>query len=92
MPWWKKFAATYFRMIFCNFCDRAFYDGELITIRNVAGTELMYHHGCWIQYADNNRKLAEIFGETFDQDSMVPEQFFCRVFRTHQIAPKTLTE
>ena len=72
-------------MLYCEFCERSFYEGEEITIRSVAGTETMYHHGCWLAYSDELRKVAAAFGPEFDQQTEVPIQFYSRIFHSGQI-------
>lgn len=68
-------------MIYCHWCDREFYEGETITIRNLFGTEVPYHGGCFVGWAENEEKLREIFGEVADQDV----EFFTRNFRAAQV-------
>jgi hypothetical protein len=71
-------------MIYCQRCDRSFYDGEVITIRSVAGTEEAYHHGCFVEWTDEQREVAKSFGPTFDQSPELPVEFFSRTFRDSQ--------
>ena len=76
-------------MLFCNRCDKPFYDGEEITIRNLNGTELVYHHSCFISWTDEQREVEKSFGGCFEQDSEKTVEYYSRTFRDSQIADCT---
>ena len=76
-------------MLYCEYCATGFFDGEVITIRNLNGTELMYHHGCWISFSDEQRKVAAAFGHDFDFEDGAAIQFYSRVFQDRQITSES---
>ena len=77
-------------MLFCCGCDKPFFDGEWLTIRNVNGTELLYHHECFIAWTDELRDAAKTFGPDFDADPKVVIEYYERQFFSYQIlTPKS---
>jgi hypothetical protein len=71
-------------MIFCSWCDRPFFDGEPQTIRDLNGTEIPYHCGCFEHWRKNETVLSEIFNEgdvTWETTSTT----FERIYRDSQI-------
>jgi hypothetical protein len=52
-------------MITCSWCDREFFDGELVMFRMCRGTEMPYHEECWNEWVAEKQKEAETFGHDF---------------------------
>jgi hypothetical protein len=69
-------------MIFCYWCDRKFFENEVLTIRNLSGTEIPYHGGCFAAWCDKEEVLADVMGES----SPEPVEIFTRIFRAAQVA------
>lgn len=81
----EKLALYKAEMLFCAYCQNSFFDGELITIRNVNGTEQPYHHECLVNWTAELRDTAKTFGPDFDHDPGVSVSYYERQFFEHQI-------
>ena len=61
-------------------------DGEIISVRNVAGTEIVYHGSCWSDFLAEQLKISQEFGFEFDLKDFPS---FLRPFYLRQIAVGT---
>jgi hypothetical protein len=70
-------------MLACYYCKRAFFDGEVITIRVVKHTEYPHHTGCYNELREKETLLHQIFGEMEPVDD---SEHFSRTFWNSQVA------
>jgi hypothetical protein len=70
-------------MLWCHYCDKRFFDGELVTIRDCGGTEMHYHGGCFSEWMTEQRKAAAFFGHDYHEGLI---ETFERHFFERQIA------
>ena len=68
--------------LYCEWCDKEFFDGEKLTWRLVGGGhEIPYHAECFSGWEANERTLETIFKEAPGHI-----ESFERVFRVSQVA------
>lgn len=69
-------------MLYCSHCERRFFDGELMKVRDVNGTEVPMHGECFDRWLAAEADLARLFGHDFNEGLI---ETFERFFFDHQI-------
>jgi hypothetical protein len=69
-------------MLYCAYCDRRFFDGELVTFRNLSGTHIAHHTECFETWRRSEEELCRLFSQEFDAGSI---ETFERPFYDSQI-------
>ena len=70
-------------MLICSWCKHKFFDGEVVTIQLVKGTEFQFHFECLDKSLEPERLLRAIFGET---EPLMIETFTRTVWRAQESA------
>jgi hypothetical protein len=71
--------------LFCSYCTRAFFDGEMLTIRLSHHQEFPMHGECFTAYLEEQREVAAVFGVDLGGDV----EFFERQFFDRQVQAET---
>jgi hypothetical protein len=73
----------------CVWCSRAFFDGETITVAHYAGKDRLHHGGCFEVWSAEQRKVAELFGDSLDVTMPDTVETYTRIHRKANVPENT---